>query len=120
MRRMTEAAPRTFALDAVPAAGNDAPLPLTAARAPSKDRLIFRVSGSVLSLVGGTGRGAGWMGIVDLPRESEPLADRVIRASAPAHVDARDEPRRIVGPYWAAHALLVPVEIGRASCRERW
>src|SRR5215510_9243510 len=74
----------------------DAPTPLEEAKPAAPDTLLFRVTRPALSLVGGTGRGAGWMGIVDLPRESEPLADRVIRASTPAHVDARDEPRRIV------------------------
>lgn len=109
MRRMTEAAPRTLAPDSASAPGHDAPAPLAVAGAPSSDTLIFRASPSVLSLVGGTGRGAGWMGIVDLPRESEPLAARVLSASKPSHVDAGDEPRRIIGPYWAAHSLLVPV-----------
>jgi diguanylate cyclase (GGDEF)-like protein len=110
MRRMTEAAPQTLAPAAPPPApGHDAPAPLEAARPPSPDTLIFRVSDAALSLVGGTGRGAGWMGIVDLPRETEPLASKVLSTSKPARVDARDKPRRIVGPYWAAHALLVPV-----------
>jgi diguanylate cyclase (GGDEF)-like protein len=72
------------------------------------DQLIFRVSPTGLSLVGGSGRGAGWMGIVDLPLESEPLAVRVLRSSRAARVDA-PEPARVVGPYWATHALVVPV-----------
>jgi diguanylate cyclase (GGDEF)-like protein len=72
------------------------------------DQLIFRVSPTGLSLVGGSGRGAGWMGIVDLPLESEPLAVRVLRSSRPARVESA-EATRIVGPYWAPHALVVPV-----------
>ena len=40
------------------------------------DQLIFHVTPTGLSLVGGTGRGAGWMGIVDLPLDSEPRAGR--------------------------------------------
>ncbi len=87
----------------------DTPTPLGEQKPSAPDTLIFRASGAVLSLVGGTGRGAGWMGIVDLPRESEPLAARVLRSSRPAHVDAEDEPIRIIGPYWTTHALLVPV-----------
>jgi diguanylate cyclase (GGDEF)-like protein len=87
----------------------DAPAPLGQPTAPSADTLIFRVTASTLSLVGGTGRGAGWMGIVDLPRNEEPLATHVLSASRPVHVDAPAEPVRIVGPYWAAHAFLVPV-----------
>ena len=72
------------------------------------DQLIFRVSPTGLSLVGGSGRGAGWMGIVDLPLESEPLAARVLRSSRPARVDTV-EATRVIGPYWATHAFVVPV-----------
>jgi diguanylate cyclase (GGDEF)-like protein len=72
------------------------------------DQLIFHVSPTGLSLVGGTGRGAGWMGIVDLPLESEPLAARVLRSSRPARVETAAA-SRVVGPYWAPHALVVPV-----------
>ena len=72
------------------------------------DQLIFRVSPTGLSLVGGTGRGAGWMGIVDLPLDSEPIAARVLRSSRPARLESADT-ARVVGPYWATHALVVPV-----------
>jgi diguanylate cyclase (GGDEF)-like protein len=73
------------------------------------DTLILRLSGSTLQLVGGTGRGAGWMGIVDLPLESEPIARAVLSSSRSTRVDAEDEAVRVVGPYWAMHAFLVPV-----------
>lgn len=43
----------------------------------AQDTLIFRVTTDGLSLVGGSGRGAGWGGIVDLPMASEDLAARV-------------------------------------------
>ena len=80
--------------------------------ASAPDTLIFRVSGGALSLVGGTGRGSGWMGIVDLPLDGEPLAAAVLRTSRAARVDAADEePLRVVGPYWAMHALVVPVGV---------
>ena len=85
------------------------PQPLGEPKAPSTDTLIFRVSPAGLSLVGGSGRGAGWMGIVDLPRETEPLAMRVLATSKPTHVDRPGDPTRIIGPYWAVHAFLVPV-----------
>lgn len=74
-----------------------------------KDTLVFRVGKDALSLVGGSGRGAGWMGIVDLPIEGEPLAARVHHSSRPARIDGGGEPVRVVGPYWATHALVVPV-----------
>jgi hypothetical protein len=73
------------------------------------DTLVFHVSPVRLSLLGGSGRGAGWSGIVDLPLADEPLAARVHRTSRLARVDAGLEPARIVGPYWARHAALVPV-----------
>jgi diguanylate cyclase (GGDEF)-like protein len=102
-----------MSIEAVPkkhAPAPDAPTPLGEPPPRSSDTLIFRVSKTALSLVGGTGRGAGWMGIVDLPRDAEPLASRVVGSSKPAHVEGPDgEPMRIVGPYWAEHALLVPV-----------
>ena len=72
------------------------------------DRLIFRVTPAGLSLVGGSGRGAGWMGIVDLPLESEPLAARVLRSSRTTRLESA-EAARVIGPYWATHALVVPV-----------
>ena len=87
----------------------DAPQPLGVAEPPAADVLIFLVGPTTLSLVGGSGRGAGWMGIVDLPLEDEPLASKVIASGRPFHLDADAEPVRIVGPYWASHTLLVPV-----------
>lgn len=72
------------------------------------DQLIFRVTPAGLSLVGGSGRGAGWMGIVDLPFESEALAARVLRSSRTTRLETA-EATRVIGPYWATHALLVPV-----------
>lgn len=80
-----------------------------AASAPATDTLIFLVAPTTLSLVGGSGRGAGWMGIVDLPIDGEPIAAKVLGSSRPFRMDAEAEPARIVGPYWASHALLVPV-----------
>ena len=75
----------------------------------SQDTLIFHISPAGLSLVGGSGRGAGWTGIVDLTLDQEPLAMQVHGSSRPARLDNTDEPVRVVGPYWAKHAVLVPV-----------
>jgi len=75
----------------------------------AEDTLIFRVSPGRLSLVGGTGRGVGWSGIVDLELEGEPLAARAHASSKPVRVGGTGQPVRVVGPYWARHALLVPV-----------
>jgi diguanylate cyclase (GGDEF)-like protein len=104
-------APRTNASETGkgPAPASSEPAPLVGVKPPATDVLIFRVSPTTFSLVGGSGRGAGWMGIVDLPRSGEPVASRVVRSSKPTHVDRPGEPVRIIGPYWAAHAFLVPV-----------
>ncbi|HTK44615.1 MAG TPA: diguanylate cyclase [Patescibacteria group bacterium] len=98
----------TRARRAEPASGAE-PLPFEPRPRKVTDTLVFRVSPVALSLVGGSGRGAGWMGIVDLPREGEPLAAHVLGMGKPAHVEAPGDPIRIVGPYWASHAFLVPV-----------
>ncbi len=73
------------------------------------DTLIFRVTPAGLSLVGGSGRGMGWSGIVDLPFASEPLAMGVHRTSRPARIDGAGAAVRVIGPYWADYAFLVPV-----------
>jgi diguanylate cyclase (GGDEF)-like protein len=72
------------------------------------DTLVFQISAHGLSLIGGNGRGEGWSGIVDLVLEQEPIAARVHGSSRPARVDGK-EPVRVIGPYWAKHAALVPV-----------
>src|SRR5207302_8001086 len=69
----------------------------------------FHASRSGFSLVGGTGRGVGWTGIVDLPMGGEPLAARVHTSSRPARVGGGAERVRVIGPYWARHAVHVPV-----------
>ncbi len=74
----------------------------------AQDALIFRVSGDRLTLVGGSGRGAGWSGVVDLPLEGEPHAERAYQRGMPVHI-AGDDPVRVVGPYWNSQAVLVPV-----------
>src|SRR5450631_750315 len=73
------------------------------------DTLIFHISPAGLSLVGGRGRGAGWTGIVDVTLDQEPIAEHVHNSSRPARVGGSGEPVRVIGPYWARHAALVPV-----------
>jgi diguanylate cyclase (GGDEF)-like protein len=79
------------------------------AGALASDTLIFRVSPAGFALVGGAGRGVGWSGIVDLPFAGEPLAKRAHDSSRPARIDGGGDACRVIGPYWAKHALLVPV-----------
>jgi diguanylate cyclase (GGDEF)-like protein len=73
------------------------------------DTLVFHVDCGSLSLVGGSGRGVGWSGIVAVALDAEPLAERAHRSGRPVRVDGDGEPLRVVGPYWARHAVLVPV-----------
>lgn len=75
----------------------------------STDTLVFHISQDRLSLIGGSGRGAGWSGIVDLALDDEPLATRVHISSRPARIGGSDEAVRVIGPYWAKHAAMVPV-----------
>ena len=74
----------------------------------AQDALIFRVTGDRLTLVGGSGRGVGWSGVVDLPLEGEPHASRATKRGLPVQI-AGEEPVRVVGPYWNSQAVLVPV-----------
>ena len=74
----------------------------------SEDLLVFELTDQGASLIGGTGRGAGWAGVVDVEKGSEPhlggMRDRrhVLRIDGEAAT-------RIIGPYWAVHAALIPV-----------
>jgi diguanylate cyclase (GGDEF)-like protein len=72
------------------------------------DALVFRRDGPRLNLVGGEGRGVGWIGIVDVDREAETLVVRAQAATRPLRIETAS-PTHIVGPYWSAHAALVPV-----------
>jgi len=74
----------------------------------AQDALIFRVTGDRLTLVGGSGRGVGWSGVVDLPLDGEPHASRATKRGLPVQI-AGEEPIRVVGPYWNRQAVLVPV-----------
>src|SRR2546429_9636100 len=74
----------------------------------AQDTLIFRVTGDRLTLVGGSGRGVGWSGVVDLPLDGEPYASRATKRGLPVQI-AGEDPIRVVGPYWNRQAVLVPV-----------
>ncbi len=75
------------------------------------DILVFVRRDLALSLLGGAGRGIGWAGVVDVPLADEPLAGETIRRGRAQHVEG-GEPRRIIGPYWSAYAVLVPLGDG--------
>jgi diguanylate cyclase (GGDEF)-like protein len=69
--------------------------------------LVFEQLGEGFSLVGGSGRGAGWAGIVDLPPDGT-LVSRAWRAGTLAWLDGT-RPAQVAGPYYARHAVAVPV-----------
>jgi len=78
-----------------------------AARAP-EDVLIFEQTDLGFTLVGGDGRGAGWAGIVDLGPADDALVGRSWRRGTAERISGR-RPRQVAGPYYARHAIAVPV-----------
>jgi diguanylate cyclase (GGDEF)-like protein len=73
-----------------------------------EDLLVFALREDGASLLGGSGRGAGWAGLVELSAAGEPPLAELLERRRVQRVD-HDAPVHIVGPYWAAHAALVPV-----------
>jgi diguanylate cyclase (GGDEF)-like protein len=74
----------------------------------SGDVLIFERTDAGFALVGGSGRGSSWAGIVDVPADEDSLLDRAWRSAAPRRQDGA-EIAHVVGPYYARHAAAVPV-----------
>ena len=72
------------------------------------DMLIFEHSDHGFVLVGGTGRGAGWAGIVQLDRADDALVGRAWRRGTAERVSG-SRPAQVAGPYYARHAVAVPV-----------
>ncbi len=72
------------------------------------DVLVFKHSDLGFSLIGGTGGGAGWAGIVDLDLADESLVGRAWRAGMPCG-QAGARTRQVAGPYHARHAAAVPI-----------
>jgi diguanylate cyclase (GGDEF)-like protein len=72
------------------------------------DVLVFQSDHDVFRLIGGIGRGAGWADVVIVRPSDEPLVDRAWRTGALVR-SVSSNPVRIVGPYWARFAAIVPV-----------
>ena len=72
------------------------------------DVLVLERSGRGWRLLGGAGRGASWAGSVEVPSTGEVLLRKAKPGKPPVRVEEKD-PIRIVGPYWSAHAALIPV-----------
>jgi hypothetical protein len=75
----------------------------------ASDVLVFRQvePGRFLQL-GGTGRGAGWAGNIELFVSAEPAVQRALGGELVRW--QADEPTPVLGPYHARHAALVPVD----------
>jgi len=72
------------------------------------DLFVFRrLSPGRFSHFGGVGRGEGWAGNVELDSESEDLFLAALTTGKPTCVTSED-PQRVVGPYYARSAMIVP------------
>jgi diguanylate cyclase (GGDEF)-like protein len=76
-----------------------------------KDMLIFEHTEHGFALVGGHGRGAGWAGIVELGPSDGALVDRSWQRGTAERISGR-RPSQVAGPYYARHAVAVPVGEG--------
>lgn len=90
-----------------PALGLEQAADLERLNAP--DVLVFRrLAPGRYAHLGGAGRGEGWAGIVELTLDAEPLLRSAVEGDRPMRHD-RPKPSRVVGPYYAASAVLVSV-----------
>jgi diguanylate cyclase (GGDEF)-like protein len=86
----------------------DGGIDVVAAALGAADVLVLQRDGEALRLLGGSGRGAGWAGVVDVDAASEPHARLAAPGTSPVRL-AGSEAMRVIGPYWSTHAALVPV-----------
>ncbi len=82
--------------------------PRTSSTDTIDDVLVFEQTERGFSLRGGTGRGAGWAGIVDVEAGPGSLVGRAWQGGTLVR-HTSDEATQIVGPYYARHAIAVPV-----------
>lgn len=76
--------------------------------AGARDVLVFRrISAHAHAHLGGAGRGKGWAGIVEVDDASDPVFEEAVRTGVITRHDGGSA--RIVGPYYAATAAIVPV-----------
>ena len=75
------------------------------------DLLLFsRLTAQRLAHLGGTGRGAGWAGIVEVELDRADEAWLALVSGEVRRVEATAGTRQIIGPYHAGRAVLVPVD----------
>jgi diguanylate cyclase (GGDEF)-like protein len=92
-------------LDLVPSAISAGEI---AAAAHASDLFVFRrVQEGRFAHVGGTGRGAGWAGIVQVGVAEEPMLAALLEGAIVRVSNA--DPEHVLGPYYVEHAALVPV-----------
>jgi diguanylate cyclase (GGDEF)-like protein len=72
------------------------------------DVLVFERTDAGFALVGSTGQRAGWAGIVELAPSDEGLVGRAWRRGT-AERQAGRRLTHVAGPYYARHAVAVPV-----------
>lgn len=82
----------------------DSAISAVAAALGVDDLMVFELRDDGAHLLGGTGRGASWAGVVELELDREPLLAEVVDRRM-VRVESA-EPVRVVGPYWSAHAAL--------------
>jgi diguanylate cyclase (GGDEF)-like protein len=83
--------------------------------AGARDLLLIQARTSLrLTLTDSLVAGEHWAGPLELRAGQEPLVRMALAADAPVRC-REGEPRRIVGPYWASDAVLVPHHERRGS-----
>lgn len=80
-----------------------------AASVGARDLFVLRrVTGSCFVHLGGSGRGSGWAGLVEVEGDEEPGLGEALRTRRPVRVD-NGGAARVFGPYYARTAAFVPV-----------
>jgi hypothetical protein len=70
--------------------------------------VLRRVSGARFVHFGGSGRGAGWAGLIEVSSDEETSLADALRTRRPVRVE-RDDEVLVFGPYYARAAAFVPV-----------
>lgn len=69
------------------------------------DLLVFELSGGRARLCGGSGRGAGWAGVVELEVSNEPHVRALLEGVNVVRISEASAVH-VIGPYWSQHAAL--------------
>jgi diguanylate cyclase (GGDEF)-like protein len=89
---------------------DDDPVASLAASVGACDLLVLRrVAPDRFLQIGGAGRGVGWAGCMELRLADAPALRAAVEGDRTTRWDG-SEPRPVLGPYHARHAVLVPVD----------